>query len=69
MQSVIKRDRDNNKPIETKTDPVEQAKTTFFRPFKSAYLGTDNEEIIQPKKKLLPIDPICTGVAHIRSSY
>jgi len=51
-------DLDKISPSEMKIAPVEVAKTTFLRPFRSAYLGIRSEENIQPMKKELPRAPI-----------
>jgi hypothetical protein len=60
---------ENIKQNATNTDKDDVANTTFFLPIISAYLGIISAEIIQPKKKLLPIAPISISVAHIRFSY
>jgi hypothetical protein len=66
---VKTRELENIKPNDTNTEIEDVAKTTFFLPLMSAYLGIIRAEIIQPKKKLLPIAPISISVAHIRLSY
>ena len=63
------RDLEKISPSDTNIAADEVAKTMFFLPLMSAYLGIIGAEVIQPKKKQLPKAPISTSDAQMRSNY